>query len=55
MHPTSTTTDIITIIEDLRTFWNYSGCFIELCRLIITPLPSNANTAIPKNMGMFSG
>lgn len=55
MVPTDATIDIIRAMSILRTGLKYSGSFIELCKLYITPFPSKANTAIPKNIGNFSG
>ena len=38
-----------------KTILNFSGSFIDACRLITIPLPSKSNTATPKKSGIAPG
>ena len=39
----------------VSTMLNFSGSFMDACRLITIPLPSKSKTATPKNNGIAWG
>jgi hypothetical protein len=47
--------DIIIIIDIVKSLLNFDGSFIDACKLNTTPLPSKLNTATPKKYGNFDG
>lgn len=49
------TKHITVIIRTLNIPLNFSGSFMDLCKLRITAFPSKLKTATPKNKGILYG